>query len=359
MAKRTVASEHHEPAPDDQGGVATAEPPAEQSAPVESPTFSLRVKCGAVSQTKKGSSISIGFAVQDQRHLLELHKHLVESRVQCTLRVVSEDDGDTDDMFVDPFNDVADFHKMSVSKHAATGKLSFNCDDDDRKRLLDFYDRAAKLTWSRVGVAGADPDGSADDEDGDDDDDNAQLFDGDEQGEGGGKAPQGADAWKPIKIGVLQQHGVTAKQIEILQDHNITTLGKYGELGVKHGAYWHRDIKGIGPEVAGKIGDAYNAYLLANPHLTTDAPTGEPGNLLDWKQSESSSHVAFAYSGITIDGAEGYGYWIDQAGEKFVLTGDREVVAEESEHDTLDAAKGAAEALERQHRAAAEQSNAA
>lgn len=369
MPKQTVIEPEHHDDPQPPQESTQTEPQetqheqatAEQSAPPK-PSHDVRGTLGARLKLKnvnfqKGVA-TIGFeADRGELSLKQADHYFVNARLQVTIRV-DEDQAELPGVGIDAVNSVVDVKRFGTDVEKITGSMAFSIDEVEPSALLAIRGKHVRLLAARIGSADEEAEGHAsevdDHDDHDEDGDTPDLFDG--EGVDAEHTPQGADAWKAVKIDALGKYGVTAKQLEILREHGVTTLGKYGELGVKHGTFWHRDIKGIGPEVAGKIGDAFNAFILQNPHLTQDAPEpqGEPVTLLDWQQGKGS-HVAFAYSQLKAEGEDApYGYWIDQAGDVFVLSGEREVIAEDSEHATLDAAKAAAERIEQAHRAAAE-----
>ena len=66
-------------------------------------------------------------------------------------------------------------------------------------------------------------------------------------------------AWRNEPISRV---GVKGKPAECLLAAHIDTLGKLQSLMEKHGAWWFREVKGIGESTAEKIGEAFNAFLM-------------------------------------------------------------------------------------------------
>lgn len=115
---------------------------------------------GHVTTAESGASIGISID-QDDLSLTQAKDHLIKSRIRVTLSAVADDDEQTGDMFVEPYRGVADFHKASVDQHTISGRLSFKCDEQSRKQLLDFDGRKVRLVFKREGVAGEDAAGQA------------------------------------------------------------------------------------------------------------------------------------------------------------------------------------------------------
>ena len=60
----------------------------------------------------------------------------------------------------------------------------------------------------------------------------------------------------------LSRAGIDGKPAECLLAAHIDTLGKLQALMEKHGAWWFREVEGIGEGKAEKIGEAFNAFLM-------------------------------------------------------------------------------------------------
>lgn len=142
-------------------------------------TFTLKVSFRGAGNPGPGKSIGIGFYCNftDKFGVADLHRDLVESQVHGTLKL--SNDGQTDDMFVEPFAaEGFTFHSASVKRLGFSGKLTLKGDDEakDAKRLQDFAGRDGVLVFKRIGDAGV-IDGSDDESEDEDDPDQQTLAD--------------------------------------------------------------------------------------------------------------------------------------------------------------------------------------
>ena len=81
-------------------------------------------------------------------------------------------------------------------------------------------------------------------------------------------APAAAnDAWRTTCIDALQAHGISEKLVESLRGKSIETLGDLADFQAKHGEFWAKEIKGLGPQKAAKVADAQAEFWKANPQF--------------------------------------------------------------------------------------------
>lgn len=82
-----------------------------------------------------------------------------------------------------------------------------------------------------------------------------------------------------MPIGVLKDHGITAKMVEILIEHDVPTVGALEAL-MRADAWWHQKIPGFAEARIEKIVDALTSYRSMYP---MPSPDDEPA-----KQEEAA-----------------------------------------------------------------------
>lgn len=73
------------------------------------------------------------------------------------------------------------------------------------------------------------------------------------------------EKWRTVCIDALQAHGVSESIVGKLRDKAIETLGDLADFQGKHGEFWAKEIKGLGPAKAAKVTDAQAAFWQAHP----------------------------------------------------------------------------------------------
>lgn len=77
--------------------------------------------------------------------------------------------------------------------------------------------------------------------------------------------------WRKLPIDSLKAHGISDSLVEkLVAALDTDTLGTLQDLMTKHGEFWPKHIKGVGPEKAAAITEAFNALVAA--HTTFEPP---------------------------------------------------------------------------------------
>lgn len=80
-----------------------------------------------------------------------------------------------------------------------------------------------------------------------------------------GQPTPATDAWRSLPTDILQAHGLSDKIVAKLQEKSLEDLGQLADFQAKHGDFWPKEIKGLGPAKAQQVGEAWTKFLAANP----------------------------------------------------------------------------------------------
>jgi hypothetical protein len=91
------------------------------------------------------------------------------------------------------------------------------------------------------------------------------LFDG----RGPGAEPLPADAWRSLSI--AEALGLSAGLAKKLQAAGIETLGQFSDFVGRHGDFWPKDLKGVGPAAAEDLSDRFTDFWARHPEFCQEA----------------------------------------------------------------------------------------
>lgn len=78
-------------------------------------------------------------------------------------------------------------------------------------------------------------------------------------------APPTNDKWRGLPVDALQEFGATESIVAKLSGKSLETLGDLADHQAKHGEFWAKEIKGLGPQKAAKVADAQAAFWAKHP----------------------------------------------------------------------------------------------